>query len=137
MGNRRSYNTKQRTLLVACLEAFSDRYLTVREIEAQMDAEGVHVGSTTLYRNLEQMVERDEVVKFTGTDGQARYCRAPKKSCGQLVCLDCGRVQLLDCGMLTDFSDHVRRDHGFQMELGKAMLLGHCADCLAPATMEG
>ena len=129
MGERRTYRTRQRELLEGCLAEHEDRYLTVRDIEAILDAAGTHVGATTLYRNLEQMVERGEVTKFIGTGSEARYRKAGASSYGQLVCLDCGGVEWLECDMLGAFSMHVRSDHGFAMEPSKVMLYGHCAAC--------
>lgn len=129
MAPRGTYHTRQKALLQACLLGHGDRYLTVRQIEALLLHDNKHVGSTTVYRNLEAMVVRGEVVKFVGAGGEARYCLAPERSCGQLVCLDCGRVQRLDCHMLGEFSDHVRSDHGFDLEMSKAVLYGHCGDC--------
>lgn len=125
----RTYNTKQKAFLQGCLASHSDRYLTVRELCGLLEAEGQRVGHTTAYRNLEDMVARGVVLKFTGFGGEARYCIAPTRSCGQLVCLDCGRVQMLECGRLGALTEHVRDDHGFDVELSKTVLYGHCASC--------
>lgn len=129
MAQRGTYHTKQKALLLECLSAHPDRYLTVREIEALLDECGGHVGSTTLYRNLERMVAAGEVAKFIGAGGEARYRRIGERSAGQLVCLDCGVVEALECGMLQTFSDHVRLDHGFSMDVSRSMLFGHCRSC--------
>lgn len=129
MAQRGSYHTKQKELLLTCLSEHLDRYLTVREIEALLAEGGSRVSSTTLYRNLERMVAADEVAKFIGAGGEARYRRIGEKNAGQLVCLDCGGVEALECGMLQTFSEHVRLDHGFLMEAGRTMLFGHCMSC--------
>ena len=133
MSQRGSYNTRQRGLIESCLEGHRDRYVTVREIGRSLDEAGSHVGSTTLYRNLERMVEAGVVLKFTDDEGVARYCLVPDHPCGQLVCMDCGSVRLLECGMLGTFAEHVRQDHAFVMDPARTVLLGHCDACCASA----
>lgn len=137
MSQRGSYNTRQRGLIEACLEGHRERYLTVREIARTLDEAGSHVGSTTLYRNLERMVETGVVLKFTGESGEARYCLVPERPCGQLVCMDCGCVRLLECHMLGTFAEHVRMDHGFVVEPRRTVLLGHCDACVASRHVKG
>lgn len=131
---RRGYNTEQRRLVSACLDARADRYQTVDEVFEALREQGTSVGRTTVYRTLERMAADGTVSKVVGAPGSsALYRRAGEAEQGQLLCLECGRVFPLDCGMLATFDEHVREHHGFAIDQRRTVICGVCEQCLEKA----
>lgn len=126
---RGRYRTRQRTLVSACLAGHVDRYLTVDEVCAAVQEQGERVGRTTVYRNLEVLVEAGDVLKATAPGGEASYRLRPEGPAGQLVCVTCGRAYPLECHMVDEFAHHVYADHGFKVLTDRTVLYGLCAAC--------
>lgn len=130
-ATRRGYNTEQRRLVSACLDAGADRYQTVDEVYETLREQGSSVGRTTVYRTLERMAADGTVSKVVGAPGtSALYRKAGEAEQGQLLCLECGRVFPLDCGMLASFDEHVREHHGFAIDQRRTVICGVCEQCL-------
>lgn len=129
---KRSYNTRQRRLVVECLADQADRFLSVDEVYDILRDAGASVGRTTVYRTLQSLVDEGVAAKVvTPGGGESRYraLEADSENEGQLLCLDCGRAMPLDCSMLHDFSAHIESHHGFEIDRPRTVLYGHCASC--------
>ena len=59
------YKTKQMAELISYLKKEEGRHVTVSEISDYFTEKGISVGTTTIYRNLEKMVEEGIVAKYT------------------------------------------------------------------------
>lgn len=132
MGKRASYNTEQRRLVMARMDACTGRYQTVDEVFEGLRDAGHAIGRTTVYRTLERLVDEGSVSKVIGTRGNSAFYRrldASPEPQGQLLCVRCGRVFPLDCSMLSSFADHVREHHGFVIDQRRTVLCGTCDDC--------
>lgn len=67
------YNTKQKESLVAFLIKNKDRHTNVREISSFLSNEGTPMGTATIYRQLDKLVEQGLVRKYI-LDGSAGAC---------------------------------------------------------------
>ena len=67
------YKTKQMAELISYLKKEEGRHVTVSEISDYFTEKGISVGTTTIYRNLEKMVEEGIVAKYT-VDGTSSAC---------------------------------------------------------------
>lgn len=129
-AGRRGYHTEQRKLVERCLDANTDRYLTVDEVYETLREGGENIGRTTVYRTLERLAGTGSVSKVVGAPGSsALYKRLTDQDQGQLLCLECGRVFPLDCSMLSSFADHVREHHGFAIDQRRTVICGVCDEC--------
>lgn len=132
MVKRNPYRTKQKRLVLACMSAHDDTYLTVDEVRDLLHDEGAEVGRATIWRILESAAFEGAMAKVTGGErGAARY-RSRKTSAvgqGQLSCLRCGRAFPLDCSMLESFASHVEAHHEFVIDRSRTVLYGMCGSC--------
>ena len=67
------YKTKQKENLIAFLIKNKDRHTNVQEISSYLAQEGSPVGTATIYRQLEKLVERGIVRKYV-LDGKTGAC---------------------------------------------------------------
>ena len=119
MSQRGSYKTRQREDILACLGDNTQRYLTVDGVYEALRATGSEIGRTTVYRNLEHLVAKQELLKAISPKGEALYRLAPEQNAAQLACLECGRAS------------HIKAHHGFEIDAYKTVLYGTCPDCLS------
>ncbi len=134
MPRKSHYQTKQKSLVLACMEEHANAYLSVDEACAALHAAGENVGRTTVYRILEASVADGSMAKVAGARGDAARYRSrgsAAASQGQLSCLICGRAYPLDCSMLQNFADHVESHHGFVIDQARTVLYGLCDSCRA------
>lgn len=134
MAKRNPYNTKQKRLVLSCMAAHDDTYLTVDEVRDLLHKEGAEVGRATIWRILESAAFEGAMAKVACSErGAARYRsrRSAAPGQGQLSCLRCGRALPLDCSMLESFASHVEDHHKFTIDRSRTVLYGVCGSCSA------
>lgn len=136
MPEKRKYKTKQMTQLFSYLESTRGKHVTVNDICRHFKDEGVSVGTTTVYRNLERLAEQGLVAKYT-VDGTSGACfeyigesKAPDAAaCYHCKCESCGKLIHLQCGEVDSLILHLRDHHNFEMDSVRTVFYGICSDC--------
>ena len=124
------YKTSQKEMLLDFLVKNKEKHTNVQEISAYLRSEGTPVGTATIYRQLDRLVESGNVRKFV-IDGKTGACYQyieNEKECREhfhLKCLSCGKLIHLSCGQLIGINRHIAEHHGFTVFYGK------CAECSA------
>ena len=130
------YKTKQMAELFSFMQAAKGRHVTVNEICASFKAKGISVGTTTVYRHLEKMVQEGIVAKYV-VDGTSSACfeyTGDEKPEDQLIsyhckCEKCGKLIHLHCSEVEGLQQHMMEHHGFQMDALRTVFYGICSDC--------
>ena len=134
------YKTKQSEELIAYLESVPGKHLTIAEISDHFKGTGRGMGTTTVYRHLERLVDEGLVNKYNidaGSPacfeyiGNAGHC-GPDENCFHCKCEKCGRLIHLKCDELNMIKDHILRDHGFEIDVYRTVFYGLCEFCRAP-----
>ena len=134
MKNDSGYNTKQKEKLLSYLITNKDEHTSVNGISAYLAAEGTPVGTATIYRQLDRLVEQGLVRRQT-IDGKTGACYQyvdSDRGCHQhfhLKCKSCGKLIHTDCERLSDVSSHILEHHGFYVDTSMTVFYGVCADC--------
>lgn len=128
------YNTSQKEKLMDFLINNKENHTNVQEISAYLRAEGTPVGTATIYRQLDRLVESGTVRKFV-IDGKTGACYQyidDKSECREhfhLKCLCCGKLIHLNCGQLMDINNHIAERHGFIVDSSQTVFYGRCVEC--------
>lgn len=135
MNGRKKYNTKQRDLVLSCLRENQDRHVTVEMIVDYLNGKGDPVGQTTVYRNLDKLVQDGIVLKFTAPEGLRacyQYLEQPGDHLNHyhLVCIECGQMIHLNCNHIDRLAAHIREEHCFNLDIFKTVLYGRCESCV-------
>lgn len=136
MKKESGYNTSQKEKLMDFLISNSEKHTSVQEISAYLRSEGTPVGTATIYRQLDRLVESGTVRKFI-IDGKTSACYQyidDTRECKEhfhLKCLRCGKLIHLSCGQLKDINSHIAEHHGFIIDPSQTVFYGKCADCSA------
>ena len=139
--NKKHYNTAGRTRLAA--------YLKQTEHHAPQSAEEIYAGlcrscsadaedapgRSSVYRMLGTLCDEGAVKKFPVSAGESGFVYqyvGNGRHCDthfHLHCLSCGQVTHLECDCSHSISDHLISSHGFQVDRGRSILYGVCAQC--------
>jgi Fur family ferric uptake transcriptional regulator len=121
--------TPQR-LAIAEVVLRSDRHLNAEEIEHELEARGVPVGTATVYRTLEVLVRSGLVMERDFGEGFKRYESArgmPQHE--HLLCTICGKVVEFQDERLDRMSTLLAEMHGFARQRHRLVIYGVCDEC--------
>ena len=137
MSNKAQYQTKQRDELLTYLESMSGQHITVNDVCEYFKSKGKSIGTTTVYRQLEKMVDQGIVTKYVidaGSPACFEYVSPDKhvhgSICFHLRCEICGRLIHMQCDELSSISTHIMKEHGFRVDPMRTVFYGICQDCM-------
>ena len=128
------YKTKQKEAVLDFLAARRGEHITVAEIRAHFEAQGEPIGTTTLYRQVDELV-REGVLRKYIVDGNSAACfeYTGEQPTGEPLvhckCESCGKLLHIRCGQFEDMRRHISADHEFSVNAQRTVLYGLCADC--------
>jgi Fur family ferric uptake transcriptional regulator len=121
--------TPQREMVLRVMHQMAG-FATAEEIFQRVQELSSAIDISTVYRTLELLQEFQMVSMVDPGDGQRRYelvgVHGPHI---HLVCQDCGEVTPIDLDEFQEFVDHVRRRHGFTIDISQVSLPGYCNAC--------
>ena len=121
-------NTRQRRAVGAILDDL-DAFASAQEIHDVLVKRGERVGLSTVYRNLQALVDVGEVDSLRGDDGEVRYRRCSAGHHHHLVCRSCGRTVEVEGPTVERWADRVAGEHGFSDVAHTLEIFGTCNEC--------
>ena len=121
--------TPQR-VAVAEVVLLRDRHLSAEEIEQELAAKDVSVGTATVYRTLDVLVRSGLVVERDFGEGFKRYESArgiPQHE--HLLCTVCGKVTEFRDERLERMTTLLAEAHGFARQRHRLVIYGICGEC--------
>ena len=135
MSEKNAYKTRQRDELLNYLRTTSSEHITVNDVCGHFRRCGCSIGTATVYRQLERMVDEGLVNKYV-IDANSPACFeyiGSESHCGELCfhckCEKCGRLIHLHCEELEGLSAHVRESHGFRINPMRTVFYVLCEAC--------
>jgi Fur family ferric uptake transcriptional regulator len=121
--------TRQRDL-VAQAVFLADDHPSVDAIIRSVKANGEHVGTATVYRTLDVLVESGLVRAHDFGEGFKRYEPVPGQAHHEhLICEQCGRVVEFQNEPLERMLPIIADEHGFQHRRHRVEIYGVCREC--------
>lgn len=125
----RQRSTKQRAAILELLEG-ADSFLSAQEMYDALRRRGSKVGLTTVYRNLQMMVELGEIDVLRREDGESIYRRCDADAHHHhLVCRSCGFTVELANDHLEEWATALAEKHRFSDVTHDLELFGLCRAC--------
>ena len=134
MKSSGSYKTKQKEQIMQYLTEHSGEHITAQELSHHLEMGGIHIGTATIYRFLDQLVTDGTLRKYT-IDSRTCACYEylpHQHECSKhfhLKCTECGKLYHVTCEHLAGLEEHILEHHGFQIDQSKTVLYGICAVC--------
>lgn len=123
------YKTKHKAELLTFLENNQDRHLTIQEIQKALKS----IPQATLYRLMDSLVENGQVKKyFIDPNTSCCFQYVGNEACHEhvhLVCKKCGKLIHLECDEVDHLLQHIKDDHGFDIDISKVNFYGECEEC--------
>ena len=117
--------------VIAELVIGSDGHESVGTIAAQLKARGDRVGTATIDRTLDLLVQSGIVRANEFGEGFRRFERAVGKEYHEhIVCSRCGRVVEFSNERLERMLPVIADEHGFRHERHRVEIFGTCRECL-------
>jgi Fur family ferric uptake transcriptional regulator len=126
-GGRRKPSAKR--LVVNEVMQDSDTFRSAQDIHHLLRSRGEAVGLATVYRNLQAMVDADEVDTLRNEDGELLYRKCSPKHHHHLVCRNCGRVVEVKGPAVERWASHAAEEHGFVDVEHTVEIFGLCPSC--------
>lgn len=129
-----TYNTSGRMKLTAFLARNLHKQYSVEDLYAELTGEGVQIGKSSLYRQLEKLCEAGVVRKFRDAEKNRSFFQyvGDDAECGKhlhLKCQTCGKLIHLHCEPAGELVSHIAGEHGFQIDSKRSVLYGTCRVC--------
>lgn len=121
--------TAQR-LAIAEVLLSSDRHLSAEEVASELDRRGRKVGTATVYRAIDTLVESGLVVERDFGEGFRRF--EPARDIPHhehLVCTQCGKVEEFRDERLERMTTIIAESRGFARQRHRLVIHGICRDC--------
>ena len=121
--------TRQRDL-VARIVLLSDEHLSVEGIQRRLKEHGMRVGTATVYRTLDVLVQAGLVRAHDFGEGFRRYEPMPAQTHHEhLICVRCGAVLEFQNERLERMLPVIADEHGFQHQRHRVEIYGVCREC--------
>lgn len=121
--------TRQRDL-VAQVVFLSEDHLSVEEIRHRLKQQGERVGTATVYRTLDLLVDSGLARAQEFGEGFKRYEPTPAQADHEhLICERCGRVVEFANERLERMLPVLADEHGFQHQRHRVEIYGVCRAC--------
>ncbi len=136
MNSRSKYKTKQRDVLLDYFETVPGVHFTVGDVCEYFKAKGTPIGQSTVYRQLEGMVDEGIVNKYI-IDGNSPACfeytgkesHSDSTVCFHCKCEKCGKLIHLHCEELAGIQNHLKEHHQFTLNAMRTVFYGLCEQC--------
>ena len=129
-----SYTTASRTKILEYLKKNGDRTVNVNDISNYLKENQSEVNITTIYRYLDKLAKEGTVIKYVAEKGnQAVYQYVEQgHHCVEhlhLKCVKCGCIIHLECDFMREIAEHIKKDHGFELQCKNSIIYGMCSKC--------
>ncbi len=125
------YETRQRRVLLAWLEAHPDELLSVRQIADGLAEEKVSLSA--VYRNLASLEAEGKVRRQSAGAGRESFYRyVDADACRgalHLRCKKCGRTCHMEKENARHLVEALAASEGFELDKADTVLYGVCEDC--------
>lgn len=121
--------TAQR-LAIADVLLSADRHLSAEEVAGEVSAKGRKVGTATVYRTIDTLLESGLIVERDFGEGFRRF--EPARDIPHhehLVCTQCGKVEEFRDERLERMTTIVAESRGFARQSHRLVIHGVCRDC--------
>lgn len=128
------YKTRQKEMILDYMIKNKDIHVTADMILKYFEYHGTPIGKTTVYRNLDRLVNENIIRRFNIEDGTSACYQYAADGCKcmehfHFKCSECGRLYHIHCELVSEIREHVFKEHGFVIDSSKTVFYGKCEEC--------
>ncbi|NLC87680.1 MAG: transcriptional repressor [Clostridiaceae bacterium] len=124
-------NTKQKEKIIKYLKENKNKHLTIQEIQNALEDQ---IGLTTIYRMVNCLVEKGEIIKIP-LDNKQGFCYQYKEHTAEceshyhLICEECGDLIHFKSDKVLNIIEQAQEDKKFFINNEKVVFYGKCKEC--------
>ena len=104
------------------------------DIRAHFEALGHPIGTTTLYRQTDELVRAGLLRKYIVDENSAACFEYTGEQPTEEIlvhckCESCGKLLHIRCGQFEEMRRHISADHDFTVDARRTVLYGLCENC--------
>ena len=128
------YKTENKEAVYDFFKKNKDRHFTAEKVSELLEADGIHVPKSTLYRIISSMSSAGMLKRFE-TKGEDKFVFQFSnfgKECNlhfHLKCTECGKLIHMECEKMNELKEHIKNEHGFIIG-GEGIIYGICEKCV-------
>ncbi|MCR5719670.1 MAG: transcriptional repressor [Lachnospiraceae bacterium] len=130
---KKDYNTKTQSGIKEFIKNCSDKGFCASQVKEYLNSLGMEPNPTTVYRNLDAMVAKEELVKYKAPNSESYMYRVVNhKDCHthlHLQCSVCGKVIHTDHDFTDKLVKQIEDGYGFKLDMCDASFAGVCDSC--------
>ena len=130
MTRSTNYNTKQKELILSIIKKKKHEF-RVKDLYDDLNKE---IGLTTIYRQIDKLVNEGRINKNINKDNITYYQyleECNKNNHFYLKCDKCGNMTHIDCDCIEQLSNHIVKEHQFNLNKDCIIINGICKRCKA------
>lgn len=130
MTRSTNYNTKQKELILSIIKKKKHEF-RVKDLYNDLNKE---IGLTTIYRQIDKLVNEGRINKNINKDNITYYQyleECNKNNHFYLKCDKCGNMTHIDCDCIEQLSNHIVKEHQFNLNKDCIIITGICKHCKA------
>lgn len=131
MSGKTKYNTLNRNYFLQIVQTFHQPF-TAKDVAQKLQYNENPMGTSTIYRFLDEFTSDGTLRKTLGNDNMAHYFyfkQCDNENHFYLECEKCHTLFHLDCKHLRSFSKHLAKKHSFQISNYSLIITGICDNC--------
>lgn len=129
---KKVYSKNNKKRILNFLESNVDFQFSVVQIHKALSDKGASLNLTTVYRQLEKLLNSGEVLQFSSEDGKTKLFQINEENCSKHLhvrCGICGKISHIDCHKLDEFLEHIDTEHHIKINCKNSILFGICESC--------
>ena len=122
------YQTKNKTQILDILKDNKDKHLTMEEIK-ELSSD---IPQASVYRIVDALTNEGRVRRYLVDNNQPacyQYIDEEERIHFHLLCSKCGKLIHLECHEVNKLIEHIKEEHGFEVDISKVNLYGICKEC--------
>lgn len=120
-------NVRQKIIELFCS---ASQALTAAELSSGLKRKGLLPNKTTIYRELEFLLDQKILAEIDFLDGKKRYELHAEGHHHHLLCNKCGKIQCVEMkNDLKHIESRLARVYGFEIKRHVLEFFGHCREC--------
>lgn len=136
MACKSKYKSKNYEALLCFLKTIPNQHITVAEISDYFRKNNTPMGTTTIYRQLERMIEEGLVNKYVIDENSGscfeyiesdNHCHHP--ACLHCKCEICGKLIHIGNQDFLYIQEYLQEKHSFELKAHRTILYGICDTC--------
>ena len=121
--------TPARKIIVSVFLGSEDRFLNAAEIYDQVRNQSPKINFSTVYRNLEILVESRLIEKLNFADGAKFKLQEPESHLHHMICKSCHKTAKLPYCPLGELEKILQEDTEFLPTEHRVEIYGYCKEC--------